>query len=68
MAGFFGLLLAVPVAAVLKILLSHVWRTYVLGEPLEPLEPPADGGGVVEDVAALPENQGDAAPQAVLRS
>ncbi len=34
-AGFFGLLLAVPLAAVLKILLSHLWRTWVLGEPLD---------------------------------
>ena len=33
-AGFFGLLLAVPVAAVLKILCGHLWRTYVLGEPI----------------------------------
>jgi predicted PurR-regulated permease PerM len=35
--GFFGLLLAVPVAAVLKIILSHMWHTYVLGEPIEEL-------------------------------
>ncbi|MGH9184451.1 MAG: AI-2E family transporter [Acidimicrobiales bacterium] len=35
--GFFGLLLAVPVAAVAKILLSHFWHTYVLGEPIEEL-------------------------------
>ena len=34
MAGFFGLLLAVPVTAVLKILLGHIWRVHVLGEPL----------------------------------
>ena len=33
--GFFGLLLAVPTAEVLKILLGHLWRTYVLGEPFE---------------------------------
>ena len=68
MAGFSGLLLAVPVAAVIKILLSHVWRTYVLGEPVEPLEQPDQPtDGVVVDVAARPENQGDGA-QAVLRS
>ncbi|MDQ3106434.1 MAG: AI-2E family transporter, partial [Actinomycetota bacterium] len=29
LGGFFGLLLAVPTAAVLKILLSHLWHTYV---------------------------------------
>ena len=34
MAGFSGLLLAVPTTAVIKILLSHAWRTYVLGEPV----------------------------------
>jgi predicted PurR-regulated permease PerM len=70
MAGFYGLLLAVPTAAVLKILLSHAWRTYVLGEPLEPVEPPpaSSDEGVVVDVGALPENQGDGEGQAVLRS
>jgi predicted PurR-regulated permease PerM len=51
LAGFFGLLLAVPVTAVLKILLGHLWRVYVLGEPFEPLEAEADTGpGLVEDV------------------
>lgn len=53
LGGFFGLLLAVPVAAVLKILLSHVWRVHVLGEPLEveaAVEEAADGPGPVEDV------------------
>ena len=34
LGGFFGLLLAVPAAAVLKILISHAWRIHVLGEPL----------------------------------
>jgi predicted PurR-regulated permease PerM len=52
--GFFGLLLAVPTTAVIKILLGHVWRTYVLGEPIEEVALEADvadaGGGVVEDV------------------
>ncbi|MEY2398145.1 MAG: hypothetical protein QOJ00_1319 [Actinomycetota bacterium] len=32
--GFFGLLIAVPVAAVLRIVVSHMWRHHVLGEPL----------------------------------
>jgi predicted PurR-regulated permease PerM len=32
--GFFGLLLAVPVTAALRIIGSHVWRHHVLGEPL----------------------------------
>jgi hypothetical protein len=35
LGGFFGLLLAVPTAAVLKIILGHLWRTYVLDEPIE---------------------------------
>jgi predicted PurR-regulated permease PerM len=54
-AGFMGLLLAVPAAAVLKILVGHLWRTYVLGEPLEVVgavaaADEADGTGLVEDV------------------
>ena len=54
--GFFGLLLAVPIAAVLKILVGHLWRTYVLGEPFDEqaIEAAADdaapGVGMVEDV------------------
>jgi len=35
LGGFFGLLLAVPVTATLKILMGHLWRTHVLGEPYE---------------------------------
>jgi predicted PurR-regulated permease PerM len=35
LGGFFGLLLAVPVTASLKVLLGHLWRTYILGEPFE---------------------------------
>jgi predicted PurR-regulated permease PerM len=67
LAGFLGLLLAVPTAAVIKILVSHLWHTYVLGEEVEPLEVP--GAGAIEDVRRNPENQGDGAPdQAVLRS
>ena len=50
--GFFGLLLAVPTAAVLKIIIGHLWHTYVLGESFED-EVRLDalpGVGVVEDV------------------
>jgi predicted PurR-regulated permease PerM len=56
LGGFFGLLLAVPVAAVLKILCGHVWRTYVLGEPVEAIaedwrkEDAEPGVGMVETV------------------
>ncbi len=68
LAGFFGLLLAVPVTAVLKILLSHVWRVHILDEPVpdvperpagEPDEPDEAGAGPVSDVAAHPVDQGE---------
>jgi predicted PurR-regulated permease PerM len=54
--GFFGLLIAVPTAAVLKIVGGHMWRTYVLGQPIEEIEREwhADdaepGVGFVEDL------------------
>ena len=57
LGGFFGLLIAVPTAAVLKILLSHLWHTYVLGEPLDEVaavlehDETAPGSGVVRRVA-----------------
>jgi predicted PurR-regulated permease PerM len=35
LGGFFGLLLAVPVAATIKILLGHFWRVHILDEPFE---------------------------------
>jgi predicted PurR-regulated permease PerM len=38
LAGFFGLLVAVPTAAVLKILVGHLWRVHVLGQPFEARE------------------------------
>jgi predicted PurR-regulated permease PerM len=57
LGGFFGLLVAVPTTAVLKILLGHLWRIHVLGEPLEELarrEEAEDAvpsqGGVVREV------------------
>jgi predicted PurR-regulated permease PerM len=60
-AGFLGLLLAVPTAAVLKILGSHLWRTYVLGEPIEEIEAEDEaedaGGGVVQDVVDIHPHQ-----------
>lgn len=53
--GFIGLLLAVPIVAVLKVLVGHLWRTYVLGQPLEVEEKVYEAmdqqrGGVVVDV------------------
>jgi predicted PurR-regulated permease PerM len=56
LGGFFGLLLAVPTAAVIKILVGHAWRTYVLNEPIEEIASEwerADavpGVGVVENL------------------
>ncbi|MGE3618993.1 MAG: AI-2E family transporter [Acidimicrobiia bacterium] len=38
LGGFFGLLLAVPTVAVLKILIGHAWRHFVLDEPLDEIE------------------------------
>lgn len=35
LGGFFGLLVAVPTAAILKILVGHLWRVHVLGQSLE---------------------------------
>jgi predicted PurR-regulated permease PerM len=58
LGGFFGLLVAVPTAAVLKILAGHLWRVHVLGEPLEAVAAEAeaqdtgDGTGFVAEVPA----------------
>ncbi len=38
LGGFFGLLLAVPTVAVIKIIVGHVWRRFVLEEPLDEVE------------------------------
>lgn len=54
--GFVGLLLAVPAAAVLKIIVGHVWHRFVLEEPLDAAEARWEaederaGVGPVEDV------------------
>jgi len=57
LGGFFGLLVAVPTAAILKILIGHLWRVHVLGESIEryALEAEADDsrptpGGIVREV------------------
>jgi len=57
LGGFFGLLLAVPATAVLKIVTGHAWRHYVLDEPLDEIEARWEAeanepvpGGVVEKV------------------
>ncbi len=57
LGGFFGLLLAVPTTAALKIIFGHAWRHYVLGEPLDEIEARWEAederrvpGGVVDTV------------------
>lgn len=73
--GFLGLLLAVPTAAVLKIVIGHAWRHFVLGEPLDEIEARWEAeedlmvpGGVIErvgvDDAVRPEEE----PEATLPS
>jgi predicted PurR-regulated permease PerM len=79
LGGFFGLLLAVPTTATLKIVLGHVWRHFVLGEPLDEIEARWEAeddqrvpGGVVEPVGedgddaepSVPAAGGDAATAA----
>ncbi|MFL6203927.1 MAG: AI-2E family transporter [Acidimicrobiales bacterium] len=69
LAGFFGLLLAVPATATLKIVCGHVWRHFVLGEPLDAIEARWESedvprkGGVIEKIgdeeSALPSETQD---------
>jgi predicted PurR-regulated permease PerM len=49
-AGFAGLLVAVPTAAVLKIVIGHLWRVHILGEPVEEWQAAAEA----EDAAPAP--------------
>jgi predicted PurR-regulated permease PerM len=70
LAGFIGLLLAVPAAATLKIVCGHAWRHHVLGEPLDEIEARWEAedvprtGGVIEKIgdeeSAEPPEPGDA--------
>jgi predicted PurR-regulated permease PerM len=56
LGGMLGLLLAVPAAAVLKIILGHLWRVHVLDEPFEEaaaeerVDDEAPGVGMVKDL------------------
>lgn len=57
LGGFLGLLVAVPTTAILKILVGHLWRVHVLGEPIEDVarQAAADDarpapGGIVREV------------------
>ncbi len=57
LGGFFGLLVAVPTAAILKILVGHLWRVHVLDQPLdqyaediEAEDTTPTSGGIVREV------------------
>lgn len=65
LGGFMGLLFAVPVTAALKILLGHVWRIHVLGEPLPRSAREREqrrGPGLVESVGDEAEEPAAATP------
>jgi predicted PurR-regulated permease PerM len=52
LGGFFGLLLAVPLTAAVKVVLGHLWRVYVLDEPFEDVvddrAPPETDAGLLD--------------------
>lgn len=53
LGGFFGLLLAVPVTATVKVIVGHLWRIYVLEQPFEEVvaltePPPPHDAGLLE--------------------
>ncbi len=58
LGGMLGLLLAVPAAAVLKIVLGHLWRVHILDEPFEEVvaqekvEDDQPGVGMVKELEA----------------
>jgi predicted PurR-regulated permease PerM len=59
LGGFFGLLVAVPTAAILKILIGHLWRVHILGEPIESYAEHVEAddstptpGGIVREVVS----------------
>jgi predicted PurR-regulated permease PerM len=68
LAGFFGLLIAVPTVAVGKIVVGHLWRVHVLGQPLEAremqtaAEDAGPGTGFVADVPGSREPEGEPVP------
>jgi predicted PurR-regulated permease PerM len=60
-AGFWGVLMAVPAVAVTKILIGHMWTTRVLGEDVSPagVEP---GGRDIPSVVPEEEDREEEAP------
>ena len=56
LAGFWGILLAVPAVAVVKLVLSHLWATRVLGAEVAPYAP---AGGQLPSVIVEPPQESD---------
>ena len=60
LGGFFGLLLAVPLTASLKVIVGHLWAVYVLERPIEEIvaaedeEPSLEPDAAAEDADAGP--------------
>jgi predicted PurR-regulated permease PerM len=59
LGGFFGLLLAVPATATLKIIIGHVWHRFVLEHPLDELEAQWEREEAEQPAAPLIERVGD---------
>ena len=68
LAGFWGVLLGVPTVAVVKLLLSHMWQTRVLGVPVSPHSgsggsaPPSADVTEADEVAGVEEPSADEEP------
>ena len=60
LGGFLGLLLAVPTAAVLKIVVGHLWRVHVLDEPFEEAAAEEDAEDAEPGVGMVKELEGSA--------
>ena len=64
LGGFFGLILAVPVTASLKVLIGYLWRIYVLEQPFADVvaltdPPPPKPAGVLEPLEHYVEGEHD---------
>ena len=69
LGGFFGLILAVPVTATMKVVVGHLWRVYVLEQPFEEVAaltepPPARPAGVLEPLERYVEGEHEHGPPA----
>lgn len=66
LGGFFGLLLAVPLTAAIKVMVGHLWRIYVLEQPFEEVvaqdRPPDVDAGVLEPLESYVEGALDGDP------